>query len=53
MATSPTDHDMPQAPAMRPDIDARRRAARRTAWLVAALALAVYVLFMLIGAIGL
>ncbi len=52
MATSPTDHDMPQAPDMRSDLDARRRAARRTALLVAALALAVYVMFMLTGAIG-
>jgi len=43
---------MPQAPAMQPDLDARRRAARRTALVVAALAVAVYALFMLTGTIG-
>ena len=43
---------MREAPAMRPDLDARRRAARRTALVVAALALAVYALFMLAGTIG-
>ncbi len=43
---------MPKAPAMQPDFEARRRAARRTALAVAALALAVYVLFMLTGTIG-
>jgi len=43
---------MPKAPALPPDFEARRRAARRTALAVAALALAVYVLFMLAGTIG-
>ena len=43
---------MPQAPATQQDLDARRRAARRTALAMAAVALAVYVLFMLTGTIG-
>ena len=43
---------MPQAPVQLPEIDARRRGVRRTALLVGALALAIYVLFMLSGAIG-
>jgi hypothetical protein len=43
---------MPQAPAMPPDIEARRRAARRTALVVAVLAVAMYALFMLTGTIG-
>jgi len=42
---------MPQAPAKQ-DFDARRRAARRTALALAAVAVAVYVLFMLTGTIG-
>jgi hypothetical protein len=43
---------MPKVPAMPPDIDARRRAARRTALVMAVLAVAVYALFMLTGTIG-
>ena len=44
---------MPQAPAKQPqDFEARRRAARRTALAMAAVAVAVYVLFMLTGTIG-
>ena len=43
---------MQKAPAMQPDFDARRRAARRTALVLAMVAVAVYVLFMLTGTIG-
>ncbi|MFT3897661.1 MAG: hypothetical protein QM719_08200 [Thermomonas sp.] len=43
---------MPKAPALQPDFEARRRAARRTALAMAAVAVAVYALFMLTGTIG-
>ena len=44
---------MQKAPAMQPDIEARRRrGVRRTALVVAALAVAMYALFMLAGTIG-
>ena len=43
---------MPKPPATQPDFDARRRAARRTALALAAVAVAVYALFMLTGGIG-
>ncbi|WP_374247868.1 hypothetical protein [Thermomonas sp.] len=35
-----------------PDVEARRKRARRTAWLFAGIALAVYVGFILSGALG-
>ena len=43
---------MQKTPAMQPDSDARRRAARRTALALAVVAVAVYALFMLAGMIG-
>ena len=39
-------------PTNRDDLDARRKGARRTAWIVGGLALLVYAVFLLMGVLG-
>ena len=54
MATSPTDPvpGMTRDPALHDDAPSRRNRARRTAWLVGGIAVAIYVAFILSGVIG-
>lgn len=43
MSPNPANHD---------DLDARRKRARRTAWIVGGIAVLVYVVFLLMGVLG-